>query len=83
MKKSKNNIKNIGTRQRFAAGNPVIAISFAFSRFFCLLPKKKFAIALSLIETEGVSKKSVILGTQASPCDSERETVRTDTPHRF
>ena len=83
MKKSKNNIKNIGTRQRFAAGKPVIAISFAFSRFSCLLPQNIFAIAVSLIETEGVSKKSAVLGTQASPCDSERETVRTDALHRF
>ena len=57
MKNSKTNIKNIGTRQRFAAGNPEIAISFAFSRFSCLMPKKNLAIALFLVETEGCQKK--------------------------
>ena len=55
----------------------------SFFMFFLPALKKKFAIALSLVETEGETEKSAIFGPQASPCDSERETVRTDAPHRL
>ena len=34
MKHAKNNVENIGTRQRFSAGNPEIALSALFHPFF-------------------------------------------------